>query len=315
MPSGFWGLIALLAAGSLAAIIAVIVAFLRDGKRRFQVFANRAHLWVADDVITTAVMRRLRHNSIGNAVGVLIGIVVTAVWLLISRPDDVNTFVWATALPVLLIATITIPMVLAVTDQLYRAGPAESRVARVSPLTVRDYVSPVRFWLVPVIAAIAVVLLIVGCVAAAAGIIDARAYFRSPALITVAGAMVLALAGALVARILVGSQQPAADRLELAWSDALRAETIRSLWVFEATVVWLALVQAGLGILAALDPPVASSWTTIILLLSMDAGIIGLGQLFTRGGAHSYYRYRLWPSLGDVGEIVEGADAQAERRS
>jgi hypothetical protein len=197
-------------------------------------------------------------------------------------------------------------------DALFSPEEHEPRVARSTTVTARDYISPFRFWLVPILVLVAVLLWVTGLGLSYVGQIDPSRYLRGPAVWAVPVAVVLALAVVNAARNVVRQKQSASDSLELAWSDALRADTLRTLWVFESIVCWLAIVLTGIAVLRAIDEPISLSLAGGVVSLAANAGIIALSRLFNYGAGRHYFRYRLWPDLGDVGEIVDDDDNDDE---
>jgi len=312
-------LLVLLGAGAVVAVVALVVAQTRDWQTKaFLTFGNRVHLWVSDEVITAAVTRRLRLSASGAAIGALVGIGVALVIVLVSPAIQLRSLIYLVVFPIVLVSVTLIPVGLSLRDELYRHDDDAPRVARTIPVGVRDYLSPARFWAAPVFGFIAVVLLIVGVALSTTGRIEGQRFFASPALPWTVVVIFLLGLGWVAATRIVGGNQTATDGLELAWSDALRADALRNLWALGTLVAWLAVVTSGLGIVGALREPIAPTWAAIILQTSATWGGIIVGRVFNIGGAFSYFRYRLWPSLGDVGEIIDETavetDATTERR-
>ncbi|MBK4346141.1 hypothetical protein [Lacisediminihabitans changchengi] len=308
-------LLALFGLGLVGIAIGFAVTRLRDWQRRFELFAHQSELRVSDEVITAAVIRRLRRTENGSASGALVGLLLSALLFAIVHPADFQGFVWGAVLPLMLLGVTAGSMAASVSDELFSPDEHAPRVARAVSVTIRDYISPVRFWLVPALILTASLLAVMGLVLSSIGVIDPPRYFESSAVWVAALAVVLAIGGAIAARIVIRHKQAASDQLELAWSDALRADTLRNLWVFESEVGWLAVVFAGLGILRALDTPIEPQWARIVLQLSANLGIIALSRVFNYGGGRNYFRYRLWPILGDVGEIVDDSEEDDSEES
>jgi len=296
--------------GALAAVVSLTVVQTRAWQARsFQRFANWVDLRVSDPVITAAVTRRLRRTDTSVAVGALVGIAVAALAFFARPPVPLSTFIFVVALPIILIGITFFPVTLALRDQLYTPEEHAPRVARVQQLSMRDYLSPMRLWSAPLFTLLAAVLTILGGVLAVTGMINSSRFFHGLAPIALLVAIVTLGAGAWAARMVVGKNQSATDSLELAWSDAMRAETLRILWQFVTIIAWLAVVLAALGILAALEQPIGADGTGAVLNAATVWGNIIIGRFYSRGGAYNYFRYRLWPDLGDVGEIIDESDS------
>jgi len=305
-------LLVALAIGVGGVVISLIVTLTRDWRRRFVLFANQSDLRVSDEIITTAVIRRLRRTEVGSEIGCLIGLLASAALLEIAHPVDTQFFLWAAVLPVLLLCQTAGALASSLTDELFVPMEHSPRIARSSTVSVRDYMSPARFWLVPVLLLVALMLLVAGLVLSGLGLIDSSRFLQSLPIWAVPTAVLVGIGGAIVAHVVIQRDQPASDSLELAWSDALRADVFRNLWVFEGIVVWLALVLTGIGILRALPSPIELSWASLVLTLAGNVGIVVLSSVFNYGVGRSYFRYRLWPDLGDVGEIVDDSDENAD---
>ena len=297
-----------LAVGAGGVLFSLVVTARRNWQRRFQLFAYQSELRVSDEIIAAAVIRRFRRTDTGSAIGCLVGLLVSALLVVLVNPVDLQFFVWATILPVLLLCQTAGALASSLGDELFVSTDHAPRVARSNTVSIRDYVSPARFWLVPALLLAAVIVGCLGRVLSGSGLIDSARFLQSPAVWVVLTALVLGIGGAIAARVVIDQDQPASDPLELAWSDALRADTFRNLWVFESIVGWLAVVLAGIGILLALPSPIGVSGASTILTLAGNVGILALSCVFNYGAGRSYFRHRLWPSLGDVGEIVDDSD-------
>jgi len=302
------GLLLAFGIGFAGVIAAVIVSLTRNWQRRFELFAYQSDLRVSDEIITAAVIRRLRRTDLGSAVGAAVGLIVSASLVGIARPAGVSAFLWAAILPLMLLFVTAGAVASSLTDELFSPVHRSPRVARPTAVSIRDYISPGQFWLVPVVVVAAVVLTLVGVVLSSFGVLDPARFLQGSTIWATPVAVVVTLGGFVVARLIVAQKQPASDSLELAWSDALRADTFRMLWVFESIMAWLAVVLAGIGILRALPVPIGASWAGLILTLAGNFGILAMSRVFNYGAGRSYFRYRLWPSLGDVGEIVDDSD-------
>jgi len=299
--------------GALVALVSLVVVQTEGWqKKAFLTFANRVTLWVSDEVISAAVTRRLRRSAMGAAIGALIGIVAVALIVVVGPTIPFRSTVYLVAFPVLFIAVSVIPVTLALRDELYVHADDSPRIARTSHVEVRDYVSPGRFWAPPAFGAAATVLVALGVGLSASGQIDGPRFFGSAAVPWTAVVIVVLALGWAAARKIVRGNQTATDGLELAWSDAMRADALRNLWVLGTAIAWFAVVVAGLGLLGALEAPIEPSWAAIILQTSATWGAIVISRIYSTGGAYSYFRYRLWPDLGDVGEIVDESSEDAD---
>lgn len=289
----FFGLIAVLFLGLLIA--------LQSEHRRdvaaLQFFAAVGLPAGTDDTVAT-VKRRITVAGRAALSGALAGTVVAAVLLYLNPSWASSSTPLLLALPLILVGMTLGGVIVTLRDSLFPQQADAPRLARPSTPVLADYVNARR-------RKTPVVLLIAALAAAAAGTglaltgsIAATAFANSaagPALIVA----IIAVLGAhiLSARVLA-SPQPASTPLELAWDDALRANTLLVTVQFASYVAWIALAAVVQGILFGVDAQAGTNWGTGLGTQLFTWGVIAFSFDNLLVSAKSYFRMRLWPDLG-----------------
>lgn len=170
------------------------------------------------------------------------------------------------------------------------------RVARPTSPTFADYVAPVELQGGRVVAALAVVL--AGALVVADGTGALSVGLAPVVTIMAAGGLSLVFAELAGRRVLEAPQAAASD-LELAWSDALRAHTLRAV----VTVPIVVGTYASVGVLSVLELGDVDPRSIAGILLVSLFGLMLLGVVvalaWTAGGQpHRWFRRRLWPGAG-----------------
>lgn len=289
--------------GALALITVVMLFFGRTARYQERLvlrFWQRIGLPLETDQIAGAVRRRISHRSTAQSTGTLVGLLVSALALILNPSLASLTFMWLFALPAVLTCMAAGDLVLSLRSSLFRRHPDAARLARSSATTLRDYVSGWRLHLAPVFILISGALCGCGVALGALGAIDLRHFVLSTAFPLLALSILVLLAGMAMERRILRRSQPAADTLELAWDDAFRAETFRALRLFETIVAWLALAASGIGILQGIDALAGTVWSTGLGPQLLIWGYLATLGVFSVGRAQTQFRYALWPDLAKV---------------
>jgi hypothetical protein len=179
------------------------------------------------------------------------------------------------------------------------------RVARPTTPGLADYVAPVELQGGRVVALLPAVVALASAVVAVTGA-------GSPPLLLPAGLAVLAVAALAFAEIgarrILDAPQVAGSDLELAWSDAVRAHTLRAV----VTVPIAVGCYTSAGLLSVLglevvDPRSAAGVAVIgVGVAGAVVAVVAAGWTLT-GAPHRYFRGRLWPDADARGgrEVAE----------
>jgi hypothetical protein len=293
-----WIVIALLAVLSSYLLFRMRSATYRQ--RLAASFWRKVGLPMATDEMASAVSRRVGYYGSATPAGGLAGLLGCAVALYLNPSLGSMSFIWLVLLPATMIGIAAFEVGVSLRSSLFQQDRESSRLARPRATTVSDYVSPWRLLLAPVFVLAAIVLCACGVVLGQVGVIDTGTFIGSPALVMLAVALVVFFFGLSVERRILGHRQPATDTLELAWDDAFRAETLRSLRMFETDMAWLAVAAAGRGVLLGLDAVAGTSWSLDVGDQLFVWGCLATQWIFTCGRAQTYFRYRLWPEFSTV---------------
>ncbi|MET4001677.1 MULTISPECIES: hypothetical protein [Arthrobacter] len=279
----------------LAASVAAASQFRRFRQSQMQRFWDRVGLPMGTDEINTSVARRLHRSDTAQWLGGLAGTLVAATVLLLTpTPGPIFGFSWLVVLPAFIIGMSTFDVALALRDSLFTKREDSPRMARAAAVDAADYMSPWRRATAPLLLALAVALDVTVLAMGAAGKVNGGAFLQSMALPFLVLALVVATGSKLVSQRMLQQPQPVSDPLELAWDDALRADTFRKLGQLSAGLAWLALAAAGLGLAEAIDPSHTSSLWSPYGELAISWGFIAIVMFFGYGGAYNYFRHRLW---------------------
>ena len=302
----------LVVAGLYAAlmVIALLVQVRRASvERRLMRMANQVALTVPDhleDELLRHVSRRARAWLLGNAVGVL-GI---AMPVFLIAPELFGPFGIAAA--VLGFASGAAASVGVALIDRRRGSFGALTVARLGGPTIRDLV-PLR----PVIAT--TVVAVIALAISATILLDPRPAdgfvddLRFGAVALALGSLVGLVGWWLAARAIAGKRPISGDIATLAWSDALRAESIRDLLLLPFISALLS-VQIGAPALTRIVAPDAPEITEIARaagLYGSLAIVIAMGLLWFDRRSAQHFQRRLWPEL----EVEPAEPATGDGRS
>ncbi|TFD49834.1 hypothetical protein E3T55_10405 [Cryobacterium frigoriphilum] len=286
---------------TLSVVVIVLAGFgmklarsFRSGPQRrvLERFAREAGLALTPE-IEPAVTRRITAHERGYTIGAMTAVVGIGFWSITGTTTE-----WS---GIVLVAIIAIGAVAGVVIVEWRAAfaqvPDQPRIARPTAPAVTDYVSPWEMWASPVVILVAALALGAALAASPLGL-----WPLVPATVLAAAAVVAAAVSHFAGGALMRRGQPASSVDELAWDDALRGATLRSMVQIPATigVASLAATLFTLGTLPGLSD--VMMWTLFGVLAALVAFMI----LSNRRAATTYYLRRLWPDLA-----VEYSDALA----
>lgn len=283
----------LLLALAYAALAPWLRSRLRAQRRALDRFARRVRLPVPDG-LRPRFERQLLGYHLGVDLGGAAGFALTAIWGLTFGRATVGGTWWPLILTAGALAGAAVGSGLAALREAARprqdAGP---RVARATAPTLDDYLAPVELQGGRVVAALPTALLALVVVLGASGV--AAVSLVGPGV--GAGLSLAALAfGELGARRVLGAPQAAGSDLELAWSDAIRAHTLRAV----VTVPIAVGTYATFGVLSAfdldgLDPRSTAGVALVALLVVTSLAVIAVLAWSASGRPHRHFRQRLWP--------------------
>lgn len=253
---------------------------------------------------------RRRHRAAG--VGAATGLALVLAWGWVS--DDPFLERSGAAVPVLLVAAmvgVAVGTGLLALREAANARPADGpRLARPVTPTIADYVPPIERLGARVVVAVPAVVLVTAAVTSLAGVVDLAALVTgTPALLYVVAAPAVAFVAEAASRRLLERPQPAASPVELAWSDASRAQVLRDI----VTVPLLAGMFATAGVTAAALEATAPGGPSdlVIAVGTAVAGLLVLAALVTAAVSASsrpdrHFRRRLW---SDEASLTATGDA------
>lgn len=231
--------------------VSVYVALSRrpmSGYRPAFAWAERVGLPLDDAQLRARVVRRFRAARLLDGSAMLIAIVVAAAFLPTTWGGSV-LLVLVVLLPVGLLLDLVATLALGLRDHVFAPSAESPRIARMSPLTVADYLGQPRRLTLGVVSTIGIVAMIVVVTVSLGSPESVRADLAVIALgVGVAAIVTLTQLPRFDLAILERSQ-PASTLAELAWDDSLRAGMLgtvrRSIAV--AFIVVLALAIGALS--------------------------------------------------------------------
>lgn len=290
---------------AIAAILGAIVAgnLVATQTRRFQekqvlTFWQKVGLPMGTERINASVTRRLRRSSTASALGAVAGYLLSLGILLMSpTPAFSVAYIWVVALPAILIGTTIFDVALAMRDTLFTQRGGTPRMARATAVFLRDYITPWKLYTPLVLLGLAAILVAIAAALGGAGASAMDASLAGTSLPALATAVLVLLGCVFAGRKIIGQPQPVSDALELAWDDALRADTVRKTGLLATAMSWLALATAASALVVAVDVSLTSTmWFTNVQIL-LSWGFIAITLVFSYGSSFTWFRRRLWPAL------------------
>ncbi|MDD0857993.1 hypothetical protein NHF46_09895 [Arthrobacter alpinus] len=280
------------------AVRAIIVQTTKSQQHQVFLFWQRVGLPMGSQRVNDSLRRRLHRSTNATLLGgVAGGMLAVGIYVFTHTSGLPFNFMWLVALPAVIIGATVLDVALTVRDSLFGRQPDAPRMARLEAVGLRNYMSPKRLYAAPLLLVLAAALAVTGLVLGATGAIDSGAFLRGPALpFLLAAAVVLGLC-VVMARKILEQPQPAADTLELAWDDAIRADVLRKLGVLASVMAWLAVSAAGLGILDGLGATAAANMGTALGQMLSTWGYFAVILTYTHGSSLSWFRQRLWPNF------------------
>lgn len=263
----------------------------RDKGRALDQYAKKVNLRLDPSVqaaVTSRIIVRERARVIGNVAGLALG--VGAFFLLPTPSRDLLTT--HLVVPLLLFAVVATHFGLTVADFI-AAGvlslrhTAGARVARANSPRLSDYVPRAEIW-IAVLAFIGITTAVIIYFAfGRANVSDVLLPFAWGGL-TYAGLSIgLAVIGLTTVPRILRTPQPAGSAIELAWDDALRADTLRDLVRRPTSGVPIALMTLGVVML----PPNFFSFSTVALTGFV---VLGASTITDLTNSEQHYWRRLW---------------------
>ncbi|GAB3919189.1 hypothetical protein GCM10011575_29630 [Microlunatus endophyticus] len=297
-----WTMYIVLAVGLAAGTVVTITRWFR--RRILADYARRFDLEVPEE-LESRLRRRagapFTATCLGGLVGLTAGAVISA--LVIPPPDysrqvppvDPST---AVMIVTALSGGVIFQVVTAVALALHR--PTGRRVARSTTPRLSDYVSGVERSAGWIVVCAAVILLVSIAVAERSGalhnpVIEEESVFGSMgaffAYVSIGGLIV----GSLLSRVVLHGPQPAGSSTELAWDDALRAQTLRGLVGLPLTWGIYSLLQSFAEIMIGSTwHPRALAYLFVVMALAACAATVGYLYSTRRSVSDRYFRRRLW---------------------
>lgn len=288
-------IIALVVAGVVVLIAILAVVGRSRGERELMALAERVHLPVPEHLeaeLLRHVMRRGRAATAGFAAA----FVAVFVPFALLQPDaDVLR---GSVLVVVAFACATAAGAAAALLDRRRGSFGSPSVGRLRGPRLADLVPPGLI----IVVSLMVVVALVG--AAAMPLLPDAVVAEIPpgsGALAIVAALAL-LAWAVAARALAHRRPIAGDTATLAWSDALRAESVRDLLLLPAYAAAYSLVGTAFAVLAAAFPAGsrAGDIVGVIPLLVPVLLIIGVVALLYSDATARHYQRRLWPELADA---------------
>lgn len=267
----------------VAVLVLLGIAFLcertlRGQARALEAFIRGVTLPLTDAALA-AVPRRLFRASVGAVLG-MIPALLAFTWAWDWAPELLGSF----TVPTLILLTLSgtaIGIAIACTTNIGPARPDSPRIARATRPRMTDYLSPT--WTVTSIATCTTAVIVAVLVLPNT---TAHSTLTTIAIVLVVASVLTLALCTLLARRLLASPQPANDRLELAWDDALRARALRSVWVAS-----LAMSASATLFVVNLGTPRAAVLFAFEYALSLTA-MLAFNRM-SRPGRR--FQRRLWP--------------------
>lgn len=281
----------------------------RKRERALDRYARHANLAVTDEVRRPVVRRIItleRAALIGGIGGAGAGLLLSL--LLQPVPVDDDAGYSFAPIAILLCAGLGAGVCQALTAAIVtvRVEPGR-RIARSTAPDFSDYVPPLEQTLCVAALAGAVLSILGGWLALRLGILHSErleggGIFGTLGAVLAGAALLLTAIGAILGPIILRAPQPAGSEQELAWDDALRANTLRSLVTVPAVTALVSIFTTFFEVGARTVPqpaPIGAIGVVALLCIVVAAAVLMGVDLSARPSQH-YWR-RLWkPTPGPV---------------
>lgn len=270
-------------------------------KRVFQ-FWQRVGLPMATEQIHDSLRSRLHRSSLAALVGGIAGALVAASQIAFQEASVVTfTFSWLVVLPAIFIGLTLFDVVQTLRDTLFGSPSDGPRMARAHAVSLGDYISPWRLRTAPFLLVLALFLAATGLVLGQSRIISMGSFLKGMSLPFLLVAIIVCGICVVAARKVLEKSQPVTDALELAWDDAVRADTIRKLAQLAVLTAWLASSAIVIAILEGLqdgrEPMLFIAQGQLVAMVGYSVVLM----MFSYGNSYSYFRHRLWPEFTPYG--------------
>lgn len=254
-----------------------------------------------------AVTRQLAAYHLGADVGGALGVIVATLWSLTWGRALTDPAWWILVVFSSMLLGVALGAgVAAVRDAGRPRDGTHKRVARPSAPTLGDYVAPLERQGAWVVGALPLLLAGVSFVVGTAG----NGSSTSPSVLWI---VVLVSLGALAggewgARRVLAAGQPAGSDLELLWSDALRAHTLRAVFTVPIAVgTYASIWVLGTMGLDRIDPRSGGGITLGVVFILGAIAAVGAALWSLSGAPHRHFKTRLWPADAGVQRVARGA--------
>ncbi|MBW9094033.1 hypothetical protein JNB62_10095 [Microbacterium jejuense] len=236
--------------------------------RRADAMSVRLRLPYGTAATRDVVAARSRRGTTWALTAALIGLCAAVPFLATPLARE-PYFLLIAVLPCIVLPTATANVVINLRERLFHPAPDVPRIARLTRMRSRDYLGSAGArvpWVLAGVLAFALVAIIAVSTAA-----PGRLAPSAVSAFVAAAALTLCLHAArpFLDRLVLDRPQPAADTLELAWDDAFRTETLRSLALAACQLSGIAI---GMGAIAI--APTATLWAAVAMQLPTWGAIV-----------------------------------------
>lgn len=283
--------------------VAPVLMARKDPARRRAVdnYARKVDLRVTEE-LHPIIVERIKGFEKATLVGAVAGGALSGGLFVI-----IQTFAgresWTQATPLMIIVGIALGMAYGPTlHSAHRTiqNRSEVRVARTHVPTLEDYVPRIERVAGPLCVGLAVAALIIGPWLFHVRLLESKSFnladfLLSPGAVLAVIALIVWLVGLRISAGVLNTGQPAETTQELAWDDALRAVTLRSITQIPFFLGGLAAFLLLFEVIRESEPPstLMAGLGAVILFGLVGLFITGITMYFSRSPAR-YFRSRLW---------------------
>lgn len=262
---------------------------------------QRSGLQLSQEVeeMEPSLKRGLRKRSSASWLGAFFGVLVAAAGLLVVPSSSAVDYVVFALVPATFVGSIGAEVWVALRDTVFHPVDSGKRIARIRSVRLIDYVRPVLVWMAPffVIVAVALALGAMGVGAKTPGGIG-EAHWGRPLAAVAVSLVVMALCFGISRRVLL-QPQPAKDREELMWDDAMRATLLLKLFQLTAVLATYAASMALQSLISVAEIASGSQPSGYLDSYVFPLYFIPL-FIFGRLWATGYFVQKLWSNGGTV---------------